>query len=196
MLDRSQPSLDGGSVSDAGVVDLGTAIRGVGGVINGEATVHNIEQAVGFTAALEIESVESAGAPGPIEAAPGELSVIPAGGSAAIDLSADVSAYGGVPGEFTALLTVQSSDDRSIPGAGARTPLTVAVTLTIEGCPGDTSTPGNPADGVVDLDDLLTVLSAFGEPSDPWLDGDVTGDAAVDLADLLAVLAAFGTSCG
>ena len=46
------------------------------------------------------------------------------------------------------------------------------------------------ASGVVDLDDLLTVLGAFGD-SDA---GDANGDGATDLADLLLVLSVFGTS--
>ena len=46
-------------------------------------------------------------------------------------------------------------------------------------------------DGVVDLADLLQVLSFFG--GGPG--GDVNQDGVTDLADLLAVLAAFGTPC-
>jgi hypothetical protein len=49
-------------------------------------------------------------------------------------------------------------------------------------------------DGVVDVDDLLIVLSAWGpcpDPPDPCL-GDLTGDGVVDVNDLLALIAAWG----
>ena len=42
--------------------------------------------------------------------------------------------------------------------------------------------------GIVDTDDMLTLLACWGTP-----DGDVTGDATTDVADLLAVIAAWGS---
>jgi Ca2+-binding EF-hand superfamily protein len=57
-------------------------------------------------------------------------------------------------------------------------------------CEGDTN-----ADGVVDLNDLLTVLSNFGTDASGRSNGDVVGDGTVDLNDLLLVLSNFGTDC-
>ena len=51
-------------------------------------------------------------------------------------------------------------------------------------CPGDLD--GN---GVVDVDDILQVLAAFGT-TDP--SGDINGDGIVDVNDILAVVGAFG----
>ncbi|MFN0135723.1 MAG: dockerin type I domain-containing protein [Phycisphaerae bacterium] len=51
-------------------------------------------------------------------------------------------------------------------------------------------------DGDVDLTDLATLLTNFGQPSGATLeDGDLDRDADVDLTDLAMLLAQFGTSC-
>lgn len=50
-------------------------------------------------------------------------------------------------------------------------------------------------DGVVDLNDLSTLLVHFGEVGASCTDGDLNGDAAVDLSDLSTLLVSFGTSC-
>ncbi len=50
-------------------------------------------------------------------------------------------------------------------------------------------------DGVVDVDDLLELLSQYGECPDPTdCSGDLDGDGDVDVNDLLALLAAYTTS--
>jgi len=49
----------------------------------------------------------------------------------------------------------------------------------------------------VDLEDLSTLLSAFGTTHGAaWAQGDADGDGDVDLADLSTLLAQFGWSCG
>ena len=67
--------------------------------------------------------------------------------------------------------------------------------MTVQPCVGDTRTASTPADAIVDLQALLTVLGAFGGSADPWMDGDTNGDGAVDLSDLLEVLGNFGGVC-
>lgn len=61
-------------------------------------------------------------------------------------------------------------------------------------CPGDAT-----FDGVVNFDDLLAVMSAYGSqslfPAPQPLEGDVTGDSTVDFADMSAMLAAYGIPC-
>ena len=42
-------------------------------------------------------------------------------------------------------------------------------------------------DGVVDVSDLLTIISAWGTP-----DADITGDNMTDVSDLLIAIGAFG----
>jgi len=61
-------------------------------------------------------------------------------------------------------------------------------------------TPACPADlnmtCTVDLNDVLVLLSQFGESTPgPYRGADTDGDAEVDLADLLVVLASFGADC-
>ncbi len=64
--------------------------------------------------------------------------------------------------------------------------------LATEPCPGDTN-----GDGLVNADDLLTVLAAFGTSvaGGPGA-GDLTADGLVNADDLLQVLASFGLACG
>ena len=54
-------------------------------------------------------------------------------------------------------------------------------------CAGDVN-----ADGVVDVNDLLGLLSAFGTADAA---SDITGDGSVDVNDLLACLSNFGSTC-
>ena len=65
----------------------------------------------------------------------------------------------------------------------------------LEPCPA----VGDPADidgnGVVDTEDLLILLAAFGDcpqPCPPTCPADITGDCTVNTEDLLALLAAWG----
>jgi len=59
-----------------------------------------------------------------------------------------------------------------------------------------TCPPDADADGSVGLNDLLTVLSAFGKSTQAGASaGDLDADQTVGLNDLLAVLAAFGDTC-
>ena len=51
-----------------------------------------------------------------------------------------------------------------------------------EPCSGDLN-----GDGVVDVSDLLTIISAWGTP-----DADITGDNMTDVSDLLVAIGAFG----
>lgn len=70
---------------------------------------------------------------------------------------------------------------------------TLDITLTPTSCPPDIN-----GDGIVDLSDIVGVLSAYGSASgDPLWNpaADIDGNGIVDLSDLVAVLAAYGQSC-
>lgn len=57
-------------------------------------------------------------------------------------------------------------------------------------CPADLDGNGN-----VDLTDLATLLSHFGQSGASGADGDLDGDTQVTLTDLAMLLSAFGTTC-
>ncbi len=57
-------------------------------------------------------------------------------------------------------------------------------------CPADITGPDSAPDGVVNVLDLLAVLSAWGQTGD--VPEDINGDSIVDVLDLLAVLSAWG----
>lgn len=192
VVDRAAPSLDQTAVVTSAAVDLGVLIRGSGDTAGAALGVHNIEQTPSFTADLEITGTAITGTPGPISAAVTGAALIPAGGSSGLAVEANASS---IPGTYNAVVRVESADDLAIPGAASKDDLTVTVTLVVEPCPGDTDTPGQPADAVVDLQDLLSVLSRFGQSGSPWTNADTDGDGETDLADLLTVLANFGTVC-
>lgn len=50
-------------------------------------------------------------------------------------------------------------------------------------------------DELVDVDDLLVVLAAWGQTGSPGLPGDADWSGVVDVADILIVLDAWGTPC-
>jgi serine protease AprX len=57
-------------------------------------------------------------------------------------------------------------------------------------CPGDLN-----GDGVINLEDLATLLANYGTSGGAFEDGDLDGDGDVDLSDLSALLALYGTTC-
>jgi hypothetical protein len=55
-------------------------------------------------------------------------------------------------------------------------------------CEGDST-----GDGVVNVSDILKVLSAYG--SDDFTTEDINGDGVVNVGDILGTLSAFGSDC-
>tara|TARA_Y100001968_G_C18737446_1_gene427322 strand:- start:32 stop:505 length:474 start_codon:yes stop_codon:yes gene_type:complete len=75
-------------------------------------------------------------------------------------------------------------------GAICTTLFCVELPSCFEPCPGDVN-----ADMMVDIADLLDVLSAWGEQCDDC-SADIDDSGVVDVADLLGVIANWGTACG
>lgn len=75
---------------------------------------------------------------------------------------------------------------------GLRVPIDpTRIRLEIFPCPGDVD-----GDGDIDLTDLSTLLTNFGQTSGMTIaEGDTDGDGDVDLSDLSELLANFGTTC-
>jgi hypothetical protein len=105
--------------------------------------------------------------------------------------------------DFTALAASPGSDITPLTSGGSPivetrvfdgvTPNTIITGQLVSGtvsvapsCPEDIV-----VDGVIDLQDLLLCLAAFGTTDE----GDTNNDGVTDLADLLSILAAFGTNC-
>ena len=103
--------------------------------------------------------------------------------------------------EFTALAPASGTEIQMIPVVGQYSQTAVfddvvpnlnivgtidTLSLDIRDCSTDLT-----GDGVIDLEDLTTLLSAFGTSDG----GDVDGDGDTDLADLGRVLSDFGTQC-
>jgi hypothetical protein len=97
--------------------------------------------------------------------------------------TATLSASGG--GFFSAMDVVHVSDDHTIAGA-LGSDLTLNLTGTVA-LAGDAN-----VDGQVDMSDLSTVLSNFGQPAANWMAGNFDGGGTVDLTDLADVLNNFG----
>ena len=64
-------------------------------------------------------------------------------------------------------------------------------------CPNDIAGPNGGPDGLVAVDDILSVIGTFGECGDGTFRpiGDVDGDCCVNVDDLLAIVGAFGEDC-
>ncbi len=74
---------------------------------------------------------------------------------------------------------------RSGPGGASHAVAASVPDCNEEPCPEDLN-----GDGVINVDDILIVIGAYGDPA-----GDVNGDGVGDVNDILMVLAAFGTTC-
>lgn len=97
------------------------------------------------------------------------------------------------PGDYSAAITIEVSDE-DVPGeTAAALNLTLAVTVSSQQptCNSDIDN-----DGLVNVDDLLAVISAWGacaDPSDCPADiAPLGGDGVVNVDDLLAVISAWG----
>ncbi len=83
--------------------------------------------------------------------------------------------------------------DGEIPGLIVTGILTGAEVEIISSCPEDITGPDGSPDGIVDVLDLLAVLSQWGGSGSADITGpDGSPDGIVDVLDLLAVLAAWG----
>jgi hypothetical protein len=95
--------------------------------------------------------------------------------------------------EFQALEMARHLDSADGPMGGNANAVTEAdldALTAMIALPGDTN-----GDGAVDLNDLLTVLSNFGDATAGGAaDGDIDGNGEVDLNDLLTVLSNFGAT--
>lgn len=114
-----------------------------------------------------------------------------------LGVTQEVSADRRMPGQLTGEpigpiveLSFQAANEGNalVPGVGAYFDDVTAVTQLR--CPADVD-----QDRDVDLADLATLLSNFGDADATGQQGDLDGDQDVDLSDLAALLSAFGNGC-
>ncbi len=185
VLARAQGSFDGAADVDLIQVDFGSILRGSGDAM-AALSVHNLEGAPGFTAALDavLDAGASTGDLGVITTSFVEAEGVEPGSPATVVFTMDDAAAG----DFEAHYTIRVYDDRTLAGFAPGAPLVVQLVGAVFGCPGDVN-----GDNVVDTADLGLVIGAFGGGAGP---ADLNGDGVVDTADLGLVLAEFGGGCG
>ena len=150
--------------------------------------VHEIDAAVfnfqydALQATLDVDDVD--GAVAPLAFVGGQAT---GNGAEPAQLTFAFDTAGAAPGQYESTIDILTSDE-DIPGESQAT-LLLHLIVTIEPVgpiPGDIN-----GDGVVDVQDLLALFSAWGPcpgPPDPC-PADINGDGAVDVQDLLALFA-------
>ncbi len=178
VLDHSNASFVSGLNQDLLTIDFGTL--GVGGTVNSAFDLFNLEQALGFTADLDLDSIIGSGDTAVLGSNLAAFSALAAGGSNAFSASFDTSA----PGSFSATYTLNLSDE-DIAGATNQV-LTLQLLGEVAGLlAGDLD-----ADGFVGITDLNIVLGVWNTsvPAGNLLAGDPSGDGFVGIEDLNVVL--------
>lgn len=179
LLDHANPSLAGGSDVDSLIVDFG--IVAPGSTADEALAIHNLIDTLGFTAALDLDSVVLSGDVA-FDTTAAPFSDLAAGDSAAFE----VSLLTGTSGNFSGQLALTLSDEDLL---GELTGLALTVDLqgivTVEG---DAN-----LDGEVTFADFQTLQSNFGGPGG-WGDGDFNGDGFITFADFQALQSNFNQS--
>ncbi|MFG0275365.1 MAG: endonuclease [Phycisphaerales bacterium] len=181
VLDHAEASFSGASDVNSVTIDLG-AIEHLGGDGNGDVEVFNLEQTLGFTAALDVEIDGGTGDTGVITLGPSSLLSIPAGSMGAFTATLDDATLG----SFSATYTLRVFDDQTLVGATEGAALVVTLTGEVVAglCPSDLN-----GDTIVDGADLGVLLGAWGAGPSP---ADLNGDGVVDGADLGLLLGSWG----
>jgi endonuclease I len=177
VLDHANASFASGLDQNLLTIDFGTLA--VGGVVNSGFDLFNLENTLGFTADLDLDSIIGSGDTGTLGSDLSGFAGLIAGGSSAFSASFDTS----VLGSFSATYTLNLSDE-DIAGATNQ-----VLTLELIGEVAGSLVGDLDGDGFVGISDLGIVLSNWNQnvpPADPL--ADPTGDNFVGVADLNIVL--------
>jgi hypothetical protein len=177
ILDHAEASFASALDQDLLTIDFGSV--SVGGVLDSGFDIFNIEQALGFTADLDLDSVLGSGDTGVLSTNLAAFSSLTAGTSNGFLASFDTSA----PGSFSATYTLNLSDEDY---AGATNQV---LTLQLLGEVSAALTGDLDGDGFVGILDLNIVLGAWNQsvpPADAMT--DPSGDGYVGIEDLNIVL--------
>lgn len=187
VLEHANASFTAPADQNALTLDFGTVAAGSGPhAIN--FSIHNLDAAPGYTAALDLDSISGSGDTGTLSTNLAPSANLAAGAMLGYSATLDSTS----PGSFSAIYTIVNSDE-NIPGAtnGVNLVLTLVAVVQSPSCvaaDADCNSAVNPAD-IAALIDLLvngtTPCSACA--------GDVNGDAERDGRDIAAFVAALIT---
>ncbi len=178
ILDHAEASFAAGIDQDLLTIDFG--ILPVGGVIDSAFDIFNLEQTVGFTADLDLDSIVGSGDTSVLSTDLAPFGFLSAGSSNGFLASFDTS----TPGPFSASYTLNLSDHDHDGAISQTLTLQLLGEVAAEQLPGDLD-----GDGFVGLLDLNIILSNWNQnvpPADPR--ADPTLDGFVGLADLDIIL--------
>jgi len=181
VLAHSNASFDAATNNDALVIDFGIRARGAGSLTSNFA-VHNLPDVSGFTAALDLDSIQPTGSLAQLSANVATFSNLAPGGSVAFGASLNT----GSVGSFATAYTLHFSDE-DLPGAGTESTLLSLVGRVAIG--GDAN-----LDNAVNLNDFNVLAANFGTTGATWMSGDFTNDGNVNLNDFNILAANFGLS--
>ncbi len=177
VLDHADASFASGLDMDLLTIDFGTLA--VGGTVNSAFDIFNLEDTLGFTADLDLDSILGSGDTGVLGSNLAAFAGLIAGGSNGFMASFDTSNLG----TFSASYTLNLSD-QDLAGATSQ-----VLTLQLLGEVTGTLVGDLDGDGFVGIDDLNLVLGNWNQsvpPGNPL--ADPSGDGFVGIDDLNEVL--------
>lgn len=179
VLDHANGSFSSGSDVNTLTIDFGVQIPNSGTVMQA-ANLYNLEEAVGFTAALDLDSISGGSAA--LSTDLSTFSNLAAGGMQGFNGLFDTSQPAGL---YLSTVDLTLSDEDLV---GAATGVNMSIDLEgIVTVAGD----GN-LDAVVDQDDIDLLIGNLGQAG-TWTDSDFSGNGIVDIFDISLLAAAFGT---
>jgi hypothetical protein len=171
VLAHATPSFSPVTATSNLQLDFGVRAKGLDAP-SAPFTIHNLAHASGFTADLDVDSFSSTGDIGKFATTLAAYSTQAVTSDRNFAAALDTSSTG----SFSSVMTIHTSDE-DIPGATARTPLTLTLQATIA-LGGDAN-----LDGSVDVSDLGSLASNWQSPGG-WSQGDFNRDDMIDVTDL------------
>ena len=182
VLAHANASFSGSSDDNSATIDFGIIARGMTPPPI-PFSVNNLADASGFTARLDLDSINGSGDVTKLSTNAAPFSNLIAGAAQSFAASLDAASTG----SFSALYTLNVSDE-NLPGAISLAPMSLTI-LGRVAIGGDAN-----LDGTVDTTDFNILASDFGAQSQTWVGGDFNGDGSVDTTDFNILASNFGQS--
>jgi hypothetical protein len=187
VLSHAHPSFDSSTGQSSITIDFGTRAYNSAslgfGTSSASFAVNNLSDAAGaaLTAGLDLDSIAGAGSTSILSTNLAPSSNIAAADSQNFSAVFDTGSFG----TYTATYTLNLSD-QDLPGAQSTAPLMLTITGRVS-LAGDAN-----SDGAVNLLDLNTLATNFGQSGKDWTDGDFNRDGTIDITDFNALAQDFG----